>query len=346
MYFASDNTGPVHPRVMAALAQANTGHVASYGADDLTALAQDKLRKVLDAPEAAVYLVANGTAANALALACLSNPWDTIFCTPDAHVQNDECNAPEFFAGGAKLTLVGEADKMTPEALEAALAQHDTGSVHTAQCGPVTLTQVTENGRLYTLAELRALCETAHRHNSPVHLDGARFANAVAALGCSPAEMSWQLGVDALSFGGTKNGLMAVEAVVLFDPAKAREFELRRKRGAHLFSKHRYLAAQMLAYLEGGLWLEMASQANANTARLAKGLQTCSQAEFAYEPQANMIFCTLPRGVHRKLLDAGAKYFVNGSLDGPDDAPVLARMVCDWSLDEAQIDAFLDLLPN
>ncbi|WP_323767823.1 threonine aldolase family protein [Marinovum sp.] len=344
MFFASDNTGPVHPRVMQALVQANEGHVPSYGSDDLTRAVETRIREVFEAPEAAVYLVATGTTANALALACLSRPWDTVFCTPEAHVQVDECNAPEFYTGGAKLTLVGKADRMTPPELDAALVHHGSGDVHIAQSGPVTLTQVTENGRLYTLDELRALCDLARRHGSPVHLDGARFANAVAALGCTPAEMTWKLGIDAVSFGGTKNGLMGVEAVVLFDPARAREFELRRKRGAHLFSKHRYLAAQMLAYLEDGLWLEMAAQANANGARLAEGLRGCPQVVFDYEVQANMIFATLPRGLHRRLHEAGAKYTLFGSLEGPEEDTVRARFVCDWSLRAEEIDRYLALL--
>lgn len=344
MHFASDNSGPVHPKVMEALAQANQGHALPYGTDDLTQLAADRVRAVFEAPDAAVYFVATGTAANALALSCLAKPWDAVFCTPVAHVEEDECNAPEFYSGGAKLTLVGESDRMTPEALEATLARHATASVHNAQMGPVTLTQVTECGTLYSLETLAALCDVARRYGAPVHLDGARFANAVGALGCSAAEMSWKLGIDAVSFGGTKNGLMAVEAVVLFDPARAREFELRRKRGAHLFSKQRYLGAQMAAYLDGGLWLEMAEAANRNGARLAEGLRASGLAEFRHEPQANMIFCTLPRALHRRLKAAGAQYYLDGALDGPDEELLSARLVCDWSLSVEQIDRFLGLL--
>lgn len=344
MHFASDNSGPVHPRVMEALTRANAGHALPYGNDDLTRLATDRVRELFEAPEAAVDLVATGTAANALALACLSDPWDTIFCTPLAHVEEDECNAPEFYSGGAKLTLVGTGERMCPEALDKALARHAAHGVHNAQMGPVTLTQVTERGTLYSLDALETLGKIARTHGAPLHLDGARFANACAALGCTPAEMSWKRGVDAVSFGGTKNGLMGVEAVVLFDPARAREFKLRRKRGAHLFSKHRYLAAQMSAYLEGGLWLEMAQAANANGARLAAGLRASGVADLLHEPQANMIFCTLPRDLHRKLRAAGAEYALEGSLEGPGEEPLGCRMVCDWSLTEDQIDRFLEVL--
>ncbi|HIF78928.1 MAG TPA: low specificity L-threonine aldolase, partial [Sulfitobacter sp.] len=298
-------------------------------------------REIFEAPEAAIYLVATGTTANALALACLTRPWDTVFCTPEAHVQVDECNAPEFYTGGAKLTLVGEADRMTPAALDAAMTHHGSGDVHIAQSGPVSLTQVTENGRLYALDELRALTEVAKRHANPVHLDGARFANAIAALGCTPAEMTWRAGVDVVSFGGTKNGLMGAEAVVLFDPAKAREFELRRKRGAHLFSKHRFLSAQMAGYLADGAWLETAKTANANAAHLAQGLRKAG-AEFLHEPAANMIFARFPRAIHRKLHDAGARYYLwDGTLDGDGNEMLAARMVCDWSISRDQIDQFL-----
>lgn len=176
-------------------------------------------------------------------------------------------------------------------------------------------------------------------------MDGARFANALVALGCSPAEMTWKLGVEALSFGGTKNGCMGVEAVVLFDPDKSWDFELRRKRGAHLFSKHRYLSAQMSAYLADGLWLELAEQANDNAARLAAGLRD-KGGHFLYEPEANMIFAALPRRAHQHLHDSGAKYYMwECSLDGDDpDEMLAARFVCDWSIETAQIDAFLDLL--
>ena len=192
MFFASDNTGPVHPRVMEALAEANAGHMPSYGSDDLTRQAEDRIREIFEAPEAAVYLVATGTTANALALACLTRPWDTVFCTPEAHVQVDECNAPEFYTGGAKLTLVGEADRMTPAALDAAMTHHGSGDVHIAQSGPVSLTQVTENGRLYALDELRALTEVAKRHANPVHLDGARFANSPFFEGRKNGHKSWR----------------------------------------------------------------------------------------------------------------------------------------------------------
>ena len=344
MYFASDNSGPVHPQVMAALNDANQGYQMAYGADTLMNEVRDRIRGIFEAPGAAVYLVATGTAANSLALATLSNPWETVFCSPVAHIHEDECNAPEFFSG-AKLTLVPGGDKMDPDALRRTISAEETRGVHGPQRGPVSITQVTERGSVYSLAELQALCGVAKEYDLPVHLDGARFSNALVALNCTPAEMTWKAGVDAVSFGGTKNGLMGVEAVVFFDEAKAWEFELRRKRGAHLFSKHRYLSAQMSAYLKDDLWLHMARRANKNCAHLAEGLRN-KGATFLHEPQANMIFAQFSRARHKQLHDAGAVYHLWGAeLDGTDDQEELAcRLVCDWSIGTDDIDRFLALL--
>ncbi|MCB1363394.1 MAG: low specificity L-threonine aldolase [Rhodobacteraceae bacterium] len=345
MFFASDNSGPVHPRIMAALGDANSGFQMAYGADTLMGEVRQSLRDLFEAPGAAVYLVATGTAANALALATLANPWETVFCSPVAHIHEDECNAPEFYTGGAKLTLVGQADRMTPDALQAAIAAEETRGVHGPQRGPVSITQVTERGTVHSLDELRALTAVAREFSLPVHMDGARFANALVALGCSPAEMTWKAGIDAVSFGGTKNGCMGVEAVIFFDPDKSREFELRRKRAAQLFSKHRYLSAQMAGYLQDGLWLDMAGRANANCARLVAGLRA-GGAEILHSPDANMVFAALPRHVHRRLQAAGAAYHLwGGQLEGEDEnEPVAARFVCDWSIPEAAIDRFLGLV--
>jgi len=344
MYFASDNSGPVHPTILQALTEANQGYAMAYGADELMDQVRARIREIFEAPQAAVYLVATGTAANVLGLSTLANPWDTIFCSPVAHIHQDECNAPEFYSG-AKLTLVEGSDKMSPEALRAAIEAEEIRGVHGPQRGPVSITQVTERGSVYSLAELQALCDVAKDYALPVHLDGARFSNALAALNCSAAEMTWKAGVSAVSFGGTKNGCMGVEAVILFDESKSREFELRRKRGAHLFSKHRYLSAQMHAYLKDDLWLSLARQANANCARLADGLRAAG-AGFAHEPQANMIFASLPRRTHERLHAAGAQYHLwSGKLAGDDpDEMLTARLVCDWSISAEEIDRFLALL--
>ncbi|MDF1873327.1 low specificity L-threonine aldolase [Vannielia sp.] len=344
MHFASDNTGPVHPRVMQALAKANDGWAMPYGNDALTEAVVAQVREVFEAPEAIVMLCATGTAANVLLLSTLAEPFETIFCSACAHIHEDECNAPEFFTGGTKLTLVEHvAGKMSPDALRRAIEGEGNRGVHGPRRGPVSITQVTEKGALYTLDEVRALCDLAKSYGLATHMDGARFANAVAALGCTPAEASWKAGVDALSFGGTKNGLMAVEAMVLFDPAKAEELDYRRKRGAQLFSKQRYLAAQMQAYLDGGLWLEMAQSANANAARLAAGIEAGGGRLHAAQ-ESNLIFADLPRATHRRLKAAGAQYHLSGSLDGAGDEMLEARFVADWSLSEALVDQFIALL--
>jgi threonine aldolase len=343
MFFASDNAGPVHPQVMEALASANTGYAGGYGNDALTAEVQAQIRTVFEAPDAVVHFVPTGTAANVLALATLANPWDTIYCARHAHIQMDECNAPEFYSG-AKLTTVGHGDKLDPKILRKRIAETGVLGVHGAQRGPVSITQVTEFGQIYTLTELAELTAVAKDFDCPVHLDGARFANALVALNCAPADMTWRLGVDAVSFGGTKNGCMGVEAVVIFDPEKAWEFELRRKRGAHLFSKLRYLSAQMQGYLANDLWLQTARQANDNCARLTAGLRAAG-VTFDYEPQANMIFCQMTRGTHRRLHDAGAMYYLlAGGLEGPDDELLPARLVCDWSITHELIDQFIHIV--
>ncbi|MCE0506030.1 beta-eliminating lyase-related protein [Roseivivax sp. GX 12232] len=342
MFFASDNSGPVPPQVLEALTRANEGHAKGYGTDPLTEEVTQQLRDLFEAPEAAVYLVATGTVANCLALACYAQPFDTVYCTPPAHIEEDECNAPEFYTGGAKLTLVGESDRFEPSVLRRAIGGSG-GSVHNAQRGPVSITQATEKGNIYSLDDLRAVTGVAREFGLPVHLDGARFANACVALGCTPAEMTWKSGVDVAVFGGTKNGLMGVEAVIFFDPEKAREFELRRKRGGHLFSKHRYLTAQMQAYLADDLWAELARTANAKSTRLLAGLQKVGKIEG--DPRVNMIFARLPRKLHARAFEAGAYYYCMGDIaEGDPEEPVKARFVCDWSIEDAEIDRYLEVI--
>lgn len=345
MFFASDNSGPVPQQVLEALARANDGHVAGYGDDALTQDVTERLRALFEAPEAAVYLVPTGTAANVLALATLCPPYATVFCSPVAHIHEDECNAPEFFTGGAKLTLVGDSDRMTPDALRAAIEAEESRGVHGPERGPVSITQLTERGNVYSLDEIRALADVAHDYGLPVHLDGARFANAAVKLGATPAEMSWKAGVDVCVFGGTKNGLMGVEAVLIFDPEKARGFERRRKRGALLFSKHRYLAAQMDAYLRDDLWRDLAERANARCDQLVQGLEGLGLT-VANDRHANIVFFEMPRAAHRKVQAAGAVYSLWGAAEGPEDAPALARLVCDWSVTPEAVTTFLDAVAD
>lgn len=348
MFFGSDNASAVHPKVMEALVKANHGYAPSYGSDPIMDAVRDRIRDTFEAPEAAVYLVATGSTANALSLATFCPPWGAIYCHRRAHIEEDECGAPEFYTGGAKLVLIdGDDAKITPANLHSAIEGTVHGDVHRVQRGVVSITNVTEMGAVYTAAEIAELTAIAKEFDLPCHLDGARFANAIAATGATPAEMSWKAGVDVLSFGGTKNGLMGVEAVVIFDPAKAWEFELRRKRGGHLFSKHRYLSAQMQGYLDGDLWLDMARHANAMGARLAKGISALPDASLLHPADANMVFAEWPRGAHRAAKNAGAVYYFwprDGSLDGPDDQALSARLVCSWSTTDDDIDKFLGLI--
>lgn len=348
MWFASDNAAPAAPEIIEALARANEGPSASYGADAAMDRVRTRIREIFEAPEAAVFLVATGTAANALALAYLCPPWATVFCHRNAHVEEDECGAPEFYTGGAKLTLLdGAHAKIDADALREALGVAAQKGVHNVQNGALSLTNATEFGAVYSPDEVAALSQLARSHGLPVHMDGARFANALVHAGCTPAELTWKAGVDVLSFGGTKNGLIGVEAVIPFDPARAWEFELRRKRGGHLFSKHRYLSAQMEAYLHGDLWLDLARRANARAGDLAAGLAALPGARLDHPVEANAVFASWPREGHRRVQERGAKYYLwpfNQILDGPGDALLSARLVCSWSTQDDEIRGFLDVL--
>jgi len=345
MFFGSDNTGPAHPAIMQSVMAANQNYTPSYGADPLMQNVTAKIRDIFEAPKAAVYLVATGTAANALILGTLANPWDSIFCHRVAHIEEDECGAPEFYTGGAKLALInGDHGKMSSDALAKAIAFSGGKDVHRCQPGPVSISNVTELGTVYSLEEIRALTAIAKANDLPTHLDGARFANAMVALGCSAADLSWKSGIDAVSFGGTKNGCIGVEAVIFFDPRHAWEFELRRKRGAHLFSKHRFLSAQMHAYLNDGLWLTLARAANAAGQRLAKGMGKFNHVEIPHPVDANMIFAKMPRDIHRRAKGGGAVYGINGPIDGDGDEMLGCRLVTDWSSQPEAADDFLKLL--
>ena len=346
MKFASDNNGIVHPKIMEAIMRANDGAAPAYGADAGTARAVEKVREVFEAPEASVFFLPTGTAANALILGSLTKPWETIFAANFAHIHVDECHAPEAFTSGAKITPVGEhIDKFNANELKTAISAFSPDNMQQSAHGPVSVTQVTERGTLYSLEELSAIADVCRDAGIPLHLDGARFGNAAAALGCSAAEMSWKLGVDAVSFGATKNGAMAVEAAVIFDPAKAVEFRRRQQRAALVFSKTRFLAAQMEAYLTDGLWLELAGEANRLAAQLEAGLNEVAGVRFAFRRQANMMFVWMPRYCHRALMDAGAYYYIEeGQLEGADpNEPLLGRLVCDWSVSEDAIAQFVDV---
>lgn len=348
MFFASDNGGPAAPEVIAAISRANQGAAMPYGADPIMDSVRKKIREIFEAPEAVVFLVATGTAANALALASLVQPWQTIFCHRIAHIEEDECGAPEFYTGGSKLTLLdGENGKIDPEGLSNTIAYTGRAGVHNVQKGALSLTNATEAGTVYTVEEVTTLCNIAKKHDLPCHMDGARFANALVRLGCTPAELTWKAGIDVLCFGGTKNGLLGVEAVIWFNPKPVWEFELRRKRGGHLFSKHRFLSAQMDSYLTDDLWAELARKANRAADRLAEGILQVPGASLIHPVEANAIFARWPRKGHVKAQEAGAKYYhwpFDQPLVGPPDDSISARLVCNWATTDAEIDAFLRLI--
>ena len=340
MFFASDNSSGAAPEIMAAVLRANDGYARSYGTDPIMDRVRKLIREVFEAPEAAVYLVATGTAANALSLALYAQPWTAVFCHEDAHAALDECGAPEFYSG-AKLALVsGPHGKMTPQTLTQALGKIGESGVHGVQRGMLSLTNVTEAGTVYTPSEIGALTALAKAKGLPCHLDGARIANALVATGATAAEMTWKAGIDVVSFGGTKNGCLGVEAVVIFDPAKAWEFELRRKRGGHLFSKHRFLSAQVEAYLTDNLWLRLATQANKMGARIAKGLTNIPGTSLLHPTDANILFPEWTAGTHDRAEAKGANYYRWNAPQGRE----AARLVASWSTTEQDVDRLLDVL--
>ncbi|MFZ6874103.1 threonine aldolase family protein [Undibacterium sp. Di27W] len=332
--FASDNTAAVSPAIMEAMLAANTGRAAAYGADDYTARVEKTLCEIFER-ELSVFLVSTGTAANSLCLSAMSPPWGHIFCHPGSHIHNDECAAPEFYTHGAKLLPIdGPSAKIDVNTL-ASSARLKRGDVHVTQPHAVSITQATEIGSVYSIDEIKRISEVCQSTSMRLHMDGSRFANALVSLACTPAEMTWKAGVDALSFGATKNGAMGVEAIILFDQSLAAEMGYRRKRAAHLTSKMRYLSVQMEAYLQDDLWLKNAAHANDMALRLRQGLQQISGIEVLGETQANIIFCRLPEAMIAALLKQGYAF-----LHGRWEAGV-ARFVTSFATTVAEIEQLL-----
>lgn len=326
MRFFSDNAASVHPAVLEAMAAAN--HVdTAYDGDAISQSLDRHLSDLFETDVTAIW-VATGTAANSLALASLCPPYGSILCHRDAHIQNDECGAPEFYTHGAKLVLVeGDGAKITAPALAARLAATP-GGVHWAQPHALSITNATEYGRVYRPDEVAALGEIAHAHGLGVHMDGARFANAMVTLGCAPADVTWRAGVDVLSFGFTKNGGMAAECLVYFDKAKAQGVVERRKRAGHLLSKGRYLAAQIRALLRDDLWLDNARAANAGAQMLA---EACGQ-RLLHAVEANEVFARMTPEDAARLRAQGFDFY--------DWADGEVRFVVSWDQPEAEITAF------
>ena len=343
MNFASDNTAPVAPAILDALTAANTGYALGYGNDDWTAAAERKFAEIFER-EVAVFLVPTGTAANALALAHVSPPWGVVLCHAESHIATDECGAVEFFGGGVRLVgLPGEGGKIAPATLKKALAGYGGHSPHQMIPAALSITQASEAGTIYRTGEIAALAEIAHERALALHMDGARFANALVRLNATPAQMTWQSGVDILSFGATKGGAMAAEAVIVFDRARAAYLGERRKRAGHLASKHRFIAAQMLAFLAEDYWLTLARHANAKADRLAEQL-TAAGLKPVWPVEANLVFAVLPRALDAKLRAAGADYYVRSS-DSLDIGAgnVLVRLVTSFATTDADVARFVEL---
>ncbi len=342
MNFRSDNEAGAHPLILEAVRRAFTsGTASSYGADDWTHKVERRLREIFDKPDLAAYPVATGTAANVLALSCCAPPWGAVFCHPASHIAVDEANAPQFYTSGAQLVHVdGKAGKIDPRKLAEALAQPVYGVVHHPQPAAVSITQATECGTAYSPEEIVALATSARRHGLKLHMDGARFANVLSYVGCSPSELTWRAGVDVLSLGATKNGAMAAEVVIFFNTELAREFEFRRKRGGHLFSKMRLLSAQLDAYFADGLWLDNARHANAMARRLVAGLTALKGTSLLYAVDANEVFIALPAHIHDALQEAGAQYY-----PWPSDRPGerAYRLVTAFDTEPAEVDRFLSI---
>jgi threonine aldolase len=333
--FRSDNVTGAAPEILEALTEAASGTVSSYGEDPITARVEAKLKEIFEC-DLAAFPVATGTAANSLSLSLLSPAWGAVFCHEGAHIAVDECGAPEFYTGGAKLIdLPGADGKLTATQLSA-LIPGGLGVVHHAQPAAISLTQATEAGTSYRPAEVAAIAELAKRHGLGLHMDGARFANALAFLDATPAEMTWRAGVDILSFGATKNGALAAEAVVIFDRKLAEEFGFRRKRAGHLFSKMRFLSAQLDAYLTGDLWLKHARHANAMARRLAEGLASVPGVTLAHAVEANEVFADLPETAIRGLEADGFRFY---RWLGEDKTRL--RLVTAFNTKPADIEAFI-----
>lgn len=336
--FLSDNCAGAAPEVLEAMIAAQQGRARSYGHDAATTRAVAVIRALFEAPEAEVFFVATGTAANALALATICPPWGSVYAAQSAHLDVDECGAPGFFTGGATLRLLGHTHGLIdPERLAAALSGGRAGDVHAVQPAALSIAQISELGAAYAPPEIAALSTLAHEAGLRVHMDGARFANAAAHLGCTPAEASWRAGVDVLTLGATKNGGLGAEAVIVFDPALAQDFGYRRKRGGHLLSKMRVVSAQVEAMFSDGLWLRLAEQANTMATRLAQGLAAVPGTEVVNRVDGNMVFARLPQDRDAAMKAAGVRYSARPDGDGM----VRARLVTAFDTQESDVDAAL-----
>jgi threonine aldolase len=350
MNFASDNAAGVAPEILAAIAAANKDSALAYGNDAVTKRVERRFAELFER-EVTVFLVSTGTAANALAIAHLTPPWGAVLCHAEAHIATDECGAPEFFGGGIKLIgLPGVACKIGAGQVAAALAAGQWGGPHHVSPAVLSLSQATEAGTIYQPEEIRQLADVAHGRGLSVHMDGARLANALARLAVTPAQATWKAGVDVLSFGATKGGALAAEAILFFDSGRAAGMQERRKRAGHLLSKHRFVAAQMEAYLADDLWLRLARHANAMADQLGRGLAVAGHGP-VWPVEANEVFVALPRATCDRLQHAGASFYPwttdslpggHTSADGlSPDGSTLIRLVCSFATVADDVERFL-----
>jgi threonine aldolase len=347
MNFASDNIVGASAPVLQALVNANGGALPAYGNDEITKRVKAQFAEIFER-DVSVFLVTTGTAANALALASAVPPWGLCVCHQEAHVIDDECGAPEFFMHGAKLVgLPGVGGKLAPEAVSAYL-EGLPKAVKQMPPKALSISQVTECGMVYALDEIASLSAVCREHGLSLHMDGARFANALVSLGCTPAEMTWKQGVDILSFGGTKNGCLMAEAIVVFDPALAEALDYRAKRAGQIISKGRLVAAQFEGYFADGHWYANARHANRMAKLLSEGLAAIPGARLAWPTQANEVFPIVPKAVDQALKAAGLRYLewtevslAEGERIGPDEA--LIRLVVSFATTEEEVRQLVDI---
>jgi threonine aldolase len=331
--FRSDNAAGVAPEIMAAIAEANTGSALAYGADEWTARLRQRVRDVFEHPEADIFPVISGTAANSLALAAMCPPWGAVMCHDTAHILQKECGATSMFGGGAMIRgVAGDGYRIDPAALQQAFEATRWGDPHHSQPSVLSLTVPTDFGTIYTPQQVGELTTLASGRGLSAHLDGARIANALAVLGCSPADLTWRVGIDALSLGAMKNGVLSTDAIVCFDPAIAEQLVYRTKRSGHVASKMRFQSVQLIAYLTDDLWLRLAGRSNATMARLAAGLDKLG-VEQLNDPDVNMLFIRVDPAVADRMAEDGLLFYRR--------AADVVRLVTSFETTDAEVDTAL-----
>jgi len=348
MNFASDNWAGAHPVIAQHLFEASAGFSAPYGASEQDRKIEQRFSELFER-EVAVYFVSTGTAANSLALASVNRPGGVSFCHREAHMLEDECGAPEFFTHGARLAPVdGKDGKIDPRNLKAEIQRFPPNFIHAGQPMAISITQATEIGTVYQPDEIAEIADISKHYGLPLHMDGARFANALVALNLSPADMTWKLGVDIVSFGATKNGCWCAEALVFMNPKMSNDLPFIRKRAAQLFSKSRFIASQFDAYLQNGLWLELARHANFMAKRLENGIVNSKNARLAWQVEANEVFAVMTKTCSEQLKQKGAIFYewnpprAKAGLLSQDE--VLVRLVTSFATETGHVDQFLEIL--